>query len=343
MSTGENLITTPSMTPVPGRYADQRYSDALRLLLEDARSPQTRRAYASDLRDFFAEAGLIGQGETVTAGAVRSLCSLTTPALALALNDYKGRMIGRGLSESTVNRRLAAVRSLLRMARRLGADVPDPAGLVSGERVTAYRDTRGPAVADVVRLLAAPDRTTTAGRRDYALLVLLAENALRRAEVCSLDVSDFDPKERRLLIRGKGMGTQKAPVTLSEVCADAITAYLSAWRRTDGPLFTGETNHLREKCLRLTADGLYHVLQRYGRQVLGRDLHPHSLRHAAITAALDATGGDVRRAQRLSRHADVRTLQRYDDNRADLQGEVTGLLSAIYQTGVNQTAAKEKT
>jgi len=45
---------------------------------------------------------------------------------------------------------------------------------------------------------------------------------------------------------------------------------------------------------------------------------------------LDATGGDVRRAQRLSRHADIRTLQRYDDNREDLQGEVSGLLSAIF-------------
>jgi len=49
---------------------------------------------------------------------------------------------------------------------------------------------------------------------------------------------------------------------------------------------------------------------------------PHGLRHAAITAALDATGGDVRAVQKFSRHRDVRVLQRYDDNRRDLAGGV---------------------
>ena len=55
----------------------------------------------------------------------------------------------------------------------------------------------------------------------------------------------------------------------------------------------------------------------------------HKLRHSAITAALDVTNGDVRRVQRLSRHARLETLQRYDDNRSDLQGEVTTLLAEL--------------
>jgi integrase/recombinase XerC len=69
---------------------------------------------------------------------------------------------------------------------------------------------------------------------------------------------------------------------------------------------------------------------RYGEEIGVQSLTPHKLRHSAITAALDATGGDVRRVQRLSRQAKLETLQRYDDNRNDLQGEVTRTLAALF-------------
>ncbi len=315
--------------------------DALRLLLADSRSEQTKRAYAADLRDFFG-----GQGREACPSSVEWLCRLPVGALALELNEFKARLIMRGLAESTINRRLAAVRSLLRMARRLGAPCADPAGLVSSEKVSSYRDTRGPAVGDVIRLLAAPDRRTLSGLRDYALLVLLAENALRRAEVCGLSIGDFDAAEKRLRILGKGRGTQREWITLSPVAVQAICAYLDA-RAGDGkyltsnnpatargmPLLVGMSRRHRGQSVRLSPNGLYKILQGYGKRVLGRPLHPHGLRHAAITATLDATGGDLRTAQRLSRHSDVRTLIKYDDNREDLQGRATGLLSAIYQKG----------
>lgn len=335
-----SLESIPSL-PLNGQLSAG--CDALRLLLADTRSEATKRAYQGDLKHFFTACGLVDVGAALEPPDVGKLFGLSAGAMALMLNEYKASMLGAKLSEATINRRLSAVRSLLRMARRLGADVPDPAALVSSEKVSTYRDTRGPAVSDVIRLLAAPDRSTIQGKRDYALLVLLAENALRRAEVCSLSVGDFDAGERRLHIIGKGKGTQRQPVTLSMTATAALLDYLAARRdpaavrqdapaqlAADMPLFTNTARRETTNGGRLTADGLYHILQGYGARVLGRELHPHSLRHAAITAALDATGGDVRRAQRLSRHADVRTLQRYDDNRADLQGEVTGLLSALY-------------
>ncbi len=46
-----------------------------------------------------------------------------------------------------------------------------------------------------------------------------------------------------------------------------------------------------------------------------------------ITAALDATDGNIRKVQKLSRHADPRTLMIYDDNRNQDQQELSGLLS----------------
>ncbi len=45
---------------------------------------------------------------------------------------------------------------------------------------------------------------------------------------------------------------------------------------------------------------------------------PHGLRHAAITEALDATGGNVRAVQKFSRHRDLLVLNRYDNSRQDM-------------------------
>jgi integrase len=47
---------------------------------------------------------------------------------------------------------------------------------------------------------------------------------------------------------------------------------------------------------------------------------------SSTTAALDKSNGNVRAVQRLSRHADLRTVQLYDDNRQNLQEQITDLL-----------------
>jgi hypothetical protein len=55
---------------------------------------------------------------------------------------------------------------------------------------------------------------------------------------------------------------------------------------------------------------------------------PHRIRHNAITHSLDATGGDVRRVRRFSRHSRLETVAIYDDSRRDMAGEVASLLAA---------------
>lgn len=78
---------------------------------------------------------------------------------------------------------------------------------------------------------------------------------------------------------------------------------------------------------RLSPIGLYGVVRDLGRKV-GLKVWPHGLRHTAITEALDLTGGNVRAVQRFSRHRDVRILERNDDNRRDLGGEVAKQVAA---------------
>lgn len=299
--------------------------DVLAILLADKRSPQTRRAYAADLRDFFG---------TVDPEAVREFLALPVPGIALRLHQYKARLIEAGLSEATVNRRLAAVRSLLGTAHKVGLSQTDGAGLVQGEKTRAYRDTRGIGLPTLKRLVKAPGTDTLRGLRDTAILKLLTENALRRAEVCALKVKDLDAGERRLMILGKGHGTQREPVTLSQQATAALLAYLhQSGHATDreAPLFVNADHRPGHRGQALTGDGLYYLVGFYGRAVGIEGLTPHKLRHSSITALLDGNGGDVRMAQRLSRHAKLETLQRYDDNRSDLQGQASSLLAKMME------------
>ncbi|HLV78631.1 MAG TPA: tyrosine-type recombinase/integrase [Chthonomonadaceae bacterium] len=297
------------------------------MLLQNKRSENTRRAYRHDVHAFFEAV----YGRSADSTLVRHFLSQTATQMAAQLLQYKARLIREQRSEATINRRLAALLSLVRFARRVGLTEADPGKHVEGEKVVAYRDTRGITAEMARKLLRQPDRATLKGKRDYALLLLLLENALRRAEVVHLRARDFDPVSKTVCITGKGRGTQKEPVTLSAEAVQAIRLYLEACpheRHAEAPLFINVSPAAFGRGL--TADGLYKIVRGLARQAgLPAVLSPHRLRHTAITLALDASGGDIRRVKRLSRHARLETLQIYDDNRSDLQGEMTELLSRI--------------
>jgi integrase/recombinase XerC len=297
----------------------------LRLLLEDKRSPATKRAYAADLRDFF--------GEDLSPREVERFVGQSPAEIARLLATYKATLLERQLSEATINRRLAAIRSLLKFCYRLGWSQTDGRSLVEGERVSTYRDTRGVDAAAVKRLFVAADTKDLVGLRDVALLRLLCENALRRAEVCALSVVDFRPGERVLYVLGKGKGTQKEPETLSERAVISVNRYLAAaghGQMPDAPLLRNVDPRPEYNGQRLTGDGLYHIIGDLGRRAGIANLTPHKLRHTAITLALDLTDGNVRAVRDLSRHARLETLQRYDDNRRNFQGGVSDQLAELF-------------
>jgi integrase/recombinase XerC len=333
------LSTTP---PVP---------DVLALLLDDKRSPETRRAYESDLRDFFQST----LSSEPSPEIVRSFLAQTPPQLALQIAGYKSTLRGHGKSEATINRRLAAIKSLLKFAYRLGYCATDGRGLVDTEKAKSYRDTRGVDLKTLRKLVKLPHENFAKHHacistnvyiysantyipvaqikcaRDTALLTLLAENALRRAEVVKLNCGDFDPGTRSLWILGKGRGSQKERITLSDGCCAAIGAYLALHGTCEPhePLFRNLDRRGDVRGQRLTADGLYAIVGEYGRAVGVPNLTPHKLRHSSLTLALDMTNGDVRKVQKLSRHANLKTLQIYDDAREDFQGEMSVGLSKL--------------
>lgn len=300
-------------------------SSVLQAAMTGRRSTETARAYAGDLKQFFAWRGL-----AVDEDALLQLCSLNTAQTSQLLNEYLLSMRAAGLKPNTINRRLSAVRTLIRIARRFGLTEVDPTGLVDNEKTRRYRDVRGPSIDEVVSLMRKPDRKTLIGKRDYALLRLLWENILRRSEICAANIEHFDAKRRQLAVYRKGYGNELTTVQLSKRCVAAIDDYLEArtgGRRLDNgePLFL---NHSHSRPGRLKSNGLYYVLGEYGRAVLKRRISPHKLRHSGATAYARETG-DMRGLQKLGGWADLRTAERYLDDGEELQGKATETLSKL--------------
>lgn len=304
------------LTPVP------TVTDWERVLsdwLATKRSPHTRRVYQKDVKNFLADIGTeLGKFLTLDRHGAYALVS-----------RYKGDLITKGLKSATINRRLAAIKSLVCFAYNCG-HCEFMLESVKGEKLSAYRDTSGVDPDTFKRVLEGIDRTSLKGVRDYALMLLLWSNALRRSEVSKANIADFDPTAKTLKIYGKGRGNQSEIISLGSGTVTAIKAWLSARGEvtTDKALFVSVNPGYRDG--RLCTQAIYDVVKcRCQDAGISKVISPHRIRHSAITAALEATGGDVRRVQKLSRHSSLNTLLIYDDNRKNHQGEVTDILDSL--------------
>ncbi len=281
------------------------------------RKATTRLSYEADLADFADFAGAGGKQD-----ALQLFVSLPQGRANALAHEYKSALISRGLSSATVNRRLATLRSAIKLANVLG--LVNWTLSVENERSQKYRDTKGTGTHGFLSLVKTiQERSCPKAIRDVAILHLLYDLALRRGEVASLDVSDFDVENGTLAVKGKGKEhTEK--LTLPEQTAKALLDWLEI-RGTEGnALFTNFDR--AGKGNRLTTSAIYYIVRHTGRKA-GIEARPHGLRHAAITAALDLTNGNVRLVKEFSRHSNVQTVMIYDDRRTDLQGQVAKLVA----------------
>lgn len=306
--------------------------DVLQQLLADKRSPNTKRAYEKDVNDFFQTM----TGHLASPDSVLEFLHLEERQAVAVVLKYKAKLIsGEGrkapLKEATVNRRLAAIKSLVQMGRKLGTccfTLED----IKGEKTQKYRDTTGIDARAFERILQQCDLVTLSGSRDYALLRLLWGNALRRNEVSQLNISDFDPVAGTLRILGKGRGTQTEVVGLGSATVRAIADWLQVRGGNsshNAPLFTALD--FASAGGRLTGDGIRKIVVRHSEKAgITKQMSPHRIRHSAITAALDATDGNVRKVQKLSRHKKIDTLMLYDDNRGRDQQDISQMLDGLF-------------
>jgi integrase/recombinase XerC len=308
-----NELIVPSSIALPADRLAHLVSDFFAGL-----GTNTLRTYRQGLADF---ASFVGAADTEQAAGVL-LGGGQGEANHLAL-AYRANLVSRDLSANTVNGRLAALRSLTKLARMIG--LIGWAIDVRGVKARAYRDTRGPGVDGYKRLLAhLEERDDAKAKRDRAIVRLLFERALRREEVASLDLEHVDILAGTISVLGKGH-TDRETLTLAAPTCRALADWIAARGPEPGPLFRN-FDRARKGDGRLTGAGIWAIVVALG-EATGQRVRPHGLRHAAVTEALNATNGDIRRVREFSRHATVDTVLVYDDNRRDFGGDVSRLIA----------------
>jgi integrase/recombinase XerD len=204
-----------------------------------------------------------------------------------------------GRARATIARRLCTVACFYRYAEHESLIAVSPAVHVRRPRLDYESHATGLDRNEVGALLVAAG---LAGARDHALVSLLALNGLRVSEAIGADIEDLglERGHRTLTILRKGGKVVTIP--LAPRTARAID--LAVGERCEGPIFAGADGS------RIDRHAAGRIVRRIARRAaIAKRVGPHTLRHAFITAALDA-GVPLRDVQEAASHADPRTTMR---------------------------------
>jgi integrase/recombinase XerC len=328
------VTRVPITVPVP--------PDDLRMVMDaigQYHKPKTRDAYARDWKHFAAH---YAPGVD-TYEALKVFLDRGHGAANVAAIEYIAWMRDvKKYAPNTINRRLAALKAFVFLARTI--DKITWSIEARGVKAVPYRDTRGPGTAAVQKMIecaaALGKRSKAWAARDVCIIRLLHDLALRRFEVAGLSCDDVDVDNKRLSVLGKGRA-EREWLTMPDTLVNAIAVWMRCRGGRRGPLFCRVIlphfkNYRGDPIFRwndrITDDGIERVVKRLAKMA-GLKAMPHGLRHTAVTEALNATNGDYRKVAAFSRHRDIRTVMRYDDQRLDAQGDVATLVSKSIQGG----------
>ena len=257
---------------------------------------KTRCAHLDSARRFLAAAGRAGE--------------TGPPVSALTASDVTAFLAGmaRVQAPGTTQNTASMLRTFLTWLYAEGVIAAPLAGTVPG----AYRrkQIRMPALvtgAEAAALLAACDRTTAQGLRDYAIVLTLTRMGLRAGEIAALTIEDVDWRSGIVVISGKGGRRDQLP--LPRDVAEAVIGYLRDGRPAaalDRRLFVRSVAPHRG----LAGYGVGHTVARAARRAGLDRVRPHQLRYFAATA-MQAAGAPLAEIGQVLRHEDERTTSLY--------------------------------
>ena len=223
----------------------------------------------------------------------------------------------RGRARATITRRLCTIAGFYRYAVEEELLEHSPAAHVRRPRLDYESHATGLDRNELGALLVAAG---LGGAAEHALICLLALNGLRVSEATGARVEALGTERGHRTLTITRKGGKIVTIPLAPRTARAID--LAIGERCDGPIFLAADGR------RLDRHGAARVVRRVaGRAGISKPVGPHTLRHAFITAALDA-GVPLRDVQEAASHADPRTTIRYDRARGSLDRHATYIVAA---------------
>lgn len=264
------------------------------LAIERGSSSNTVKAYRHDLTRYIA--WLAERGIDKPDEVSREL-----------IEQHIAELSSQGLAASSVERAASAVKGFHRFM--LTDEIADT--LPTADLPLPAKPSRLPDVIsreDAARLLDQPFPQTPTGLRDHAVLEVLYGCGLRASELTGLDLTATLLDEGLLRVLGKGSKERVVPVM--GAAAEALGAYLEKGRGALAGRRPTQAVFLNTHGGRLSRQSVHAIVEKYGRVVGLKGLHPHTLRHSFATHLLEG-GADLRVVQELLGHANVATTQLY--------------------------------
>lgn len=299
---------SPARAPSPSAEASRggELDEFLRYVAHERQlSPQTVRAYTDDLREFqeFLDR-YYGAPEWTWGGVDR-----------LAIRSWMGDCATRrGLSRTSIARKLSSIRSFYRFLHVEGRVETNPARAVrtpKKERVLPGFLTRDQMESVFETALMRADAGGFHGMRNLAIVELFYSAGLRLSELQGLNVGDVDLFSEQIRVMGKGRKERIVPVGRMALRAlrgyyDARERVIATATRPDArAVFVGQTGR------RLSVRQIQNIVGEFLHGVAGETgLSTHSLRHSFATHLLDA-GADLMAVKELLGHASLSTTQIY--------------------------------
>jgi integrase/recombinase XerD len=311
----------PSQLTAPSLAWMLDYLRGIGAVRPEATAPEPATAAAQPLKRFgvflAAERGLAGKTRSAHLDSARRFlvaCGRAgesgSPVSGLTASDVTAFLAGmaRIQAPGTTQNTASMLRTFLTWLYAEGLIAAPLAGTVPG----AYRRRRirMPALvteAEAAELLAACDRTTAQGLRDYAIVLILKRMGLRAGEIAALTLEDADWRSGIVVIIGKGGRRDQLP--LPRDVAKAVIAYLRGGRPAaalDRKLFVRSVAPHRG----LTGYAVGHAVARAARHAGLDKVRPHQLRYLAATA-MQAAGAPLAEIGQVLRHEDERTTSLY--------------------------------
>ena len=264
----------------------------------------TRDAYALDLRQF----------ALWCANHRRRLFEVRR----VDIECFGRELEARGRARATIARRLCTIAGFYRYAEEEGLIAHSPAIHVRRPRLDYESHAAGLDRNELGALLVGAGLSSA---RDHALVSLLALNGLRVSEALGADIDalGLERGHRTLTVTRKGGKVVTMPLSPRV----ARTLDLAIGERLKGPIFVDDAGE------RLDRHAAGRIVRRVAREAgISKRVGPHTLRHAFITAALDA-GVPLRDVQEAASHADPRTTMRYDRGRQSLDRHATYIVATF--------------
>jgi integrase/recombinase XerC len=292
------------------------------LTSEKVRSPETVRAYTSDLADF--------RAYLEQSGAVKVLQSVDKID-QFHVRGFVASRFGR-IKKVSTGRKIAAIRTFFRFLARERIVPSNPAAAIKAPK----KEKCLPKALSVDEMDRFFSRNPDISSRDVAIFELLYSSGLRVGELVSLDIQDVDLRNGWVRVVGKGNKERYVPV--GSKALEALEHYLptrafietgTSALHSKGKLF------LNLRGAPLSSRSIRRILKScLDTAGLARDASPHAFRHSFATHMLYG-GADLRSIQELLGHSSLSTTQRY--TKADL-----GRLMEVYDRAHPRSGASGK-